>query len=101
DSGSIINIIMSKNLVIGYRGSVYTNYTQGVFPRYNAGTSHYFKNNKVSLNLNYSYTNQKINRDQDERVNFLNSSDEIEQIWTSNVNRNTWSETHNLNFNFD
>lgn len=101
DSGSVINIIMSKNLVTGYRGSVTTNYTQGVFPQYNNATSHYFKNNKVNLNLNYSYTNQKINRDQDDRVNFLDNLNQIDQIWKSNVNRNTWSETHNLNLNFD
>jgi outer membrane receptor protein involved in Fe transport len=110
DSGSVINIIMSKNLATGYRGSVQTNYTQGVFPRYNAGTSHYFKNNKVNLNLNYNYTNQKINRDQDDIVNFLENTNpnpngeeiyEIDQIWKSNTNRNTWSETHNLNVNFD
>ena len=108
DSGSVINIIMSKNLVTGYRGSVFTNYTQGVFPKYNAGTSHYFKNNKVNLNVNYSYTNQKINRDQDDTVNFLDNPNpetpdiyEINQIWKSNINRNTWSETHNLNLNFD
>lgn len=101
DSGSVINIIMSKNLVTGYRGSVLTNYTQGVFPRYNAGTSHYFKNDKINVNVNYSYTNQKINRDQDDRVNYLDNSNEIDEVWKSNVNRNTWSETHNLNLNFD
>lgn len=101
DSGAVINIIMSKNLVTGYRGNIQTNYTQGVFPRYNAGTSHYFKNDKVNLNLNYSYTNQKINRDQDDRVNFLDDNNQVEQIWRSNVNRNTWSETHNLNLNLD
>jgi len=101
DSGSVINIIMSKNLITGYRGSVYSNYTQGVFPRYNAGTSHYFKNNKVNLNLNYSYTNKKINRDQDVTVNYLDNTNQTEEIWKSNVNRNTWSETHNLNLNFD
>jgi outer membrane receptor protein involved in Fe transport len=101
DSGSVINIIMSKNLITGYRGSVKTNYTQGVFPRYNAGTSHYFKNNKVNLNVNYSYTNQKINRDQDDTVNYLDNNNQTDQIWGSNVNRNTWSETHNLNVNFD
>ncbi|APY08422.1 glucosamine-6-phosphate deaminase [Winogradskyella sp. J14-2] len=110
DSGSVINIIMSKNLVTGYRGSVKTNYTQGVFPRYNAGTSHYLKNNKINFNLNYNYTNQKINRDQDDTVNFLENTNpnpngeeiyEIDQIWKSNTNRNTWSETHNLNINFD
>ncbi|WP_179021427.1 outer membrane beta-barrel family protein [Winogradskyella forsetii] len=101
DSGNVINIIMSKNLVTGYRGSVFTNYTQGVFPRYNAGTSHYFKNNKVNLNVNYSYTNNKINRDQDDTVNYLDNSNAIDEIYESNVNRNTWSETHNLNLNFD
>ncbi|EDP72824.1 glucosamine-6-phosphate deaminase-like protein [Flavobacteriales bacterium ALC-1] len=101
DSGAVINIIMSKNLITGYRGSVFTNYTQGVFPRYNAGTSHYFKNDKINLNVNYSYTNKKINRDQDDTVNYLDNSNEIDQIWESNVNRNTWSETHNLNLNFD
>ncbi len=101
DSGSVINIVMSKNLVTGYRGNVQTNYTQGVFPRYNAGTSHYFKNDDINLNLNYSYTNQKINRDQDDAVNYLNNNGDIDEIWKSNVNRNTWSETHNLNLNFD
>ncbi|MDN3491555.1 TonB-dependent receptor domain-containing protein [Winogradskyella bathintestinalis] len=101
DSGAVINIIMSRNLVAGYRGSGFTNYTQGVFPRYNVGTSHYFKNDKVNVNVNYTYTSKKINRDQDDRVNFFDTSDEIDQIWKSNVNRNTWSETHNLNLNFD
>jgi len=101
DSGSVINIIMSKNLITGYRGTVATNYTQGVFPRYNAATSHFFKNNKINLNLNYSYTGQKINRDQDETINYLDNSNAIDQIWNSNINRNTWSETHNVNLNFD
>ena len=101
DSGSVINIIMSKNLVTGYRGSVATNYTQGVFPRYNGATSHYFKNNKINLNLNYSYTGQKIDRVQDEQINYLDNSNNLNQIWDSDIDRNTWSETHNINFNFD
>ncbi|WP_426431925.1 TonB-dependent receptor domain-containing protein [Winogradskyella sp. HB-48] len=101
DSGSVINIVMSKNLVTGYRGSIQTNYTQGVFPRYNAATSHYFKNDKINLNLNYSYTDQKINRNQDDSVNYLDNNGDIDEVWKSDVNRNTWSETHNLNLNFD
>ena len=101
DNESVINIIMSKNLVTGYRGSVYGNYTQGVFPRYDAGTSHYFKNNKFNLNVNYSYSNKKINRDQNNSVNYLDDANQIEEIWNSDINRNTWSENHNLNLNFD
>ncbi|WP_411766191.1 TonB-dependent receptor domain-containing protein [Winogradskyella sp. A3E31] len=101
DSGSVINIIMSKNLVTGYRGSIFGNYTQGVFPRYNGGTSHFFKNNKINLNLNYSYTNEKINRKNDERINYLNPDLTTDEFWDSDINRVTRSEIHNLNLNFD
>lgn len=101
DSGVVLNIVMGKNLITGYRGSVFNNYTQGVFPRYNVGTSHFFKNEKFNLNLNYSYNGNKINRDNDDTVNFLDNSNQVEETWRSLVNRNTWSETHNLNLNFD
>ncbi len=101
DSGAVVNIVMSKNLVTGYRGTLFTNYTQGVFPRYNAGTSHFFKSKKVNFNLTYSYTKSKINRDNDEIVNYLDQSLRLDQVWRSGINRNTWSETHSLNLNFD
>lgn len=101
DSGVVLNIVMGKNLVTGYRGSVFNNYTQGVFPRYNVGTSHFFKNEKFNLNLNYSYNGNKINRENDDTVNFLDNNNQVEEKWRSLVDRNTWSETHNLNLNFD
>jgi Outer membrane protein beta-barrel family/CarboxypepD_reg-like domain len=101
ESGVVLNILMSKNLITGYRGSIFANYTQGVFPRYNIGTSQFFKNKKISFNLNYSYTNDKINRNGVNVINYLDSNDAIEEIWKSDINRNSWSETHNLNFNLD
>ncbi|WCO01700.1 TonB-dependent receptor domain-containing protein [Psychroserpens ponticola] len=101
ESGVVINIVMSKNLITGYRGSVFANYTQGVFPNYTAGTSHFFKNEDISLNVNYSYSKDKVNRDGDDTVNFLNNSNLLNQSWQSLSNRNTWSETHNINANFD
>lgn len=101
DSGVVLNIVMGKNLITGYRGSVFNNYTQGVFPRYNVGTSHFFKNEKFNLNLNYSYNGNKINRDNDDTVNFLDNSNQVKETWRSLANRNTWSEAHNLYLNFD
>ncbi|OUS01576.1 glucosamine-6-phosphate deaminase [Flavobacteriales bacterium 33_180_T64] len=101
ESGVVLNIVMSKNLVTGYQGSVYTNYTQGVFPRYNVGTSHFFKKKNISFNVNYNYVKNKINRDGDDTVNYLDNTNTVEQRWRSFTNRNTWSETHNLNANFD
>lgn len=100
-SGAVINIVMSKNLITGYRGNVFANFEQGVFPRYNPGTSHFFKNEKIDFFANYSYSQDKINRDQDEVVNYYDGTNAIDEIFKSNVNRNTWSKTHNFNFNFD
>jgi len=101
ESGAVVNIVMSKNLISGYRGSLFTNYTQGVFPRYNVGTSHFFKNEKISFNVNYNYTKSKINRDDKDVVNYVDSNSILDEVWTSTLNRNTWSDSHNLNYNFD
>ncbi|SDR73375.1 Outer membrane receptor proteins, mostly Fe transport [Formosa sp. Hel1_31_208] len=101
ESGVVLNIVMSKNLITGYNGSVYSDFTQAVFPRYNVGTSHFFKNKNISLNLNYNYSKDKVNRDGDDTVNYLDNVNVIDESWRSFTNRNTWSETHNLNTTFD
>jgi len=99
--GAVINIIMSKNLISGYNGSVFTNYTQGVFPRYNVGTSHFFKSEKINFYSNYNYTQNKLNRYDLEDINYFDGNDNISEYWKSNTNRNKWTQTHNLNFNID
>lgn len=100
ESGAVINIVMGKNLISGYRGNVFGNYAQGVFPRYEAGSSHFFKNEKINFFANYTYSQNKINSDITDITNYfdVNASG---QTFTSYVNRNTRSKTHNFNFNFD
>jgi len=102
ESGAVINIVMSENLISGYRGNVFANYTQGVFPRYQAGMGHFFKSEKIDFFANYTYSDSKINRDDARTINFLDDTNQsVNEIWKSNDNRNTWTKTHNLNFNFD
>ncbi|MEM6515344.1 MAG: TonB-dependent receptor, partial [Bacteroidota bacterium] len=101
DSGVVINIKMSKNLITGYRGSILGDYTQGVFPRYGFGSNNFFKKGKVSFNLNYNYSKDKLNRDSDDIVNFLDNDNSVEQSWQSRINRNTWLEKHTVNANLD
>jgi outer membrane receptor protein involved in Fe transport len=101
ESGVVLNIIMSRNLISGYRGTISTNFTQGVFPRYDLATSHFFKNKDISFNVNYNYSKDKINRDGDHTINYLDNSNAVDESWRSLTNRNTWSETHNLNADFD
>lgn len=101
ESGAVINIKMGKNLITGYSGNVFANYTQGVFPKYDGGMSHFFKNEKIDFFANYTYSDKKINRDDHATINYLDAAQQIDQIWKSDVNRNTWTKTHNFNFNFD
>ena len=101
ESGAVLNIAMSKNLITGYSGSIFSNYTQGVFPRFNAGTTNFYKTEKINVFANYSFTQSKINKNNVEAINFLNSSNNIEEIWDSDLDRNQWSKNHNFNFNLD
>ncbi|MFC4722813.1 TonB-dependent receptor domain-containing protein [Geojedonia litorea] len=100
-SGVVLNIVMSKNLVTGYRGNVFGNYTQGVFPIYNVGTSHFFKSEKINFYGSYSFTDSKENREDQEDVNYFDSNQNINEYWRSKLNRNKWTKTHNFNINFD
>ncbi|WP_290696308.1 outer membrane beta-barrel family protein [Lacinutrix sp.] len=101
ESGTVLNIVMSRNLITGYRGNVFSNYTQGVFPRYNTGINQFYKTKKINLNLNYSFTKSKINRENYDRVNYLDNSGNLNQRWQTINDRNTTSNTHNVNLNFD
>lgn len=100
-SGAVINIVMSKNLVTGYRGNVFTNYRQAVFASYDAGMSHFFKSEKINFFANYNYSDSKINRNNTHNTNFLDTNQDVNEIWESKIDRNTWTEKHNFNFNFD
>jgi len=96
ESGVVLNITMSKNLISGYNGSVFGSVTQGVFPRTNYGMTNYFKGEKISLFANYNYGRNKIDRVDRETVNFLNT-----EYWNTDEDINYWTETHNANINFD
>ncbi|OIQ23449.1 outer membrane beta-barrel family protein [Lacinutrix sp. MedPE-SW] len=100
-SGTVLNIIMDKNLITGYRGRVFGGYKQGVFPSYNGGISNFFKNKSISLSANYSYSKNKINRFNDGEINYLDEENNLDELWDSKLNRNTWSEKHTANINLD
>ncbi|PNQ74832.1 glucosamine-6-phosphate deaminase [Hanstruepera neustonica] len=99
--GIVINIVMGRNLIAGYRGTIFTNYTQGFYPRYNAGITNFYKNNKINVFASYSYNNDKIGRVSDEQVNFIDNNDAIYERWDSDFDRVTKSQTHTINTNFD
>ncbi len=100
-TGAVLNIVMDKNLIFGYAARVFGNYKQGVFPSYDGGISNLYKNNKISASANYSYSKNKTNRYDNYELNFLNDDGSLDEYWNSQVGRNTWSDTHDVNLNFD
>ena len=95
ESGSIINIITSKSVLPGYKGSINGTYTQAVFPKYSVGTSHYFKTDKLNLFANYSYNPKKEIRKTKKGINFINDANQVFSIWDTDLEELKRAKSHN------
>lgn len=104
EGGSILNIVTSKNLSIGYKGNVNAGYTQGVFPKYNFGTSHFYKTKKLNLNASYNYAPKKEYKNTINNTNFMDDSD-IVSIWDTDFDQVIRSNNHSaglvVDYEFD
>lgn len=100
-SGPVLNIITSKNLTPGYKGSAFGDYTVAVYPKYTLGSSHFYKTKKLDLFLNYSFHHRKEFKHDDSYINFMNEQQGIFSQWRSDFDRTTRSKAHNLNLLLD
>jgi hypothetical protein len=100
EGGAVVNIKMKKNLATGYNGNVFANYTQGIFPKLNMGTGHFYKTDKINLYAGYSYAPKLENRFDVQGIQFIENNTNTDR-WTSELDRNTKSETHTLSTNLD
>jgi hypothetical protein len=94
EDGPILNIITSKNLLPGYKGSINGTYTQANFAKYSLGTSHYIKGEKLNLFFNYNITPKKEVKLDENYNEYMNDSDDVYAIWDSNFKRITRATTH-------
>ncbi|SHG57333.1 outer membrane beta-barrel family protein [Flagellimonas flava] len=101
DGGPILNIVTSKNIVPGYKGSINGSYTQAVFPKFGLGMSHYYKTEKLNLFANYRISPQKEIKKTNKGVNFVDDTNSIFSRWTSNYDQVYRSQAHNASFILD
>ncbi len=101
ESGAILNIKTSKNVSLGYKGSIDATYTQALFPKFNFGTSQFYKNEKLDIFLNYSFQPHKEFKEDDAAINFIDESQSVFARWENDFNRTTRSKTHNANIVLD
>ncbi|MDT0690432.1 outer membrane beta-barrel family protein [Salegentibacter sp. F188] len=97
EGGAVLNINTSKALTPGYKGSVEGNYTQAIYPKYQFGTSHYFKTDKLNVFANYSFSPRKEIKQDDSHINFRNDNGDIFSRWNTDFDRVTRSRAHNAN----
>ena len=101
EAGTLLNIITSKAFSPGYKGSVNVTYEQATFPKYQFGTSHFYKNNLVNLYGSYSFSPRKEIKEDDNFVRFFNPNGTTKSIWESDFTRITQSYGHQGNLVVD
>ncbi|WP_339652680.1 outer membrane beta-barrel family protein [uncultured Salegentibacter sp.] len=100
EGGAILNINTTSAISPGYKGSLEGAYTQGIVPKYQFGTSHYWKGDKLNVFANYTFSPRKEIKRDDSYINF-SPNEEFGQRWESDFERVTRSQAHNANVILD
>jgi hypothetical protein len=105
EGGPILNIVTSRNIVPGYKGSVNGTFTQAVFPKYSVGTSHYYKTDKLNLFANYTINPKKEINKTKKGIDFMDGSNDVFSIWDTDYNQTDRSQAQNasviVDYDFD
>jgi outer membrane receptor protein involved in Fe transport len=86
-NSGIIDIRMKKDQRLGYNGTLTAGYGQGVYPKWNAGTTFNYRNKAVNIFGNYNYAYREnlnhliINRNFYEKGVFKGSDDKDNYAW--------------------
>ena len=94
EGGPILNIVTTRNVAAGYKGSINSNYTQAIFPKYSFGTSHYFKTEKLNVFANYSFNPKKELRKTKKGINFIDQNDAIFSSWETDIEETKRIKSH-------
>lgn len=101
EGGPILNIITTRNVAAGYKGSLNGNFTQAVFPKYALGTSHYFKSEKLNVFANYTINPRKEVKNDEYNINFIDDGNTIFSRWDTDFTKVTRSAAQNANVIMD
>lgn len=98
-SGSaVLNLVMKKNKIEGYRGVVTSKYIQTQYAKGVAGISQYYKKNRLSVMGSYNFGGGTYFREGTDYVNYV----EDQTRWISTMNRKDVNKSQNtVNFNLE
>jgi len=101
EAGAVLNIITSKSISIGYKTSINGTYEQAIYPKYNFGISHIFKNKWMNFYGSYGISPRKEYKDQDGKITTFKPNGDIKSFWITDFNRTTKSFAHQVNIILD
>ncbi|GAK74715.1 putative TonB-dependent receptor [Nonlabens ulvanivorans] len=97
EGGAVINIVTSKNVSLGYKGSLTGKYEIDTFAKYNIGTSQYYKNNWLNVYANYNFNPRKDLTLEESQVGFFNNDGTRSSRWFTDLNSVSRSQSHAFN----
>ncbi|MEM9685904.1 MAG: outer membrane beta-barrel family protein [Bacteroidota bacterium] len=100
DGKAIINVVMNKNLSIGYNGNISAAYEQGVYPKYRLGTSHFYKKDAINMYARYTFNRRKTYALFRNRVDFFDGA-VASGNWRSETEDDMTRYSHDFNTNID
>lgn len=97
EGGAILNIVTSKNISIGYKGSLNANAAMGELPKYGAGTSHYYKTDVINLFTSYNFNYREDYKTDLNSIVFYEPSGAVDSRWQDIFERTTETASNSLN----
>jgi len=97
EAGTVLNIITSKAISIGYKGSFNSAYEQAKFSKYSFGTSQFYKNDWLNFYGSYSFTPRKEFKEDDNYIRYFEPNGAVNSEWAGEFNRITRSKGHQVN----
>lgn len=96
--GAVLNIVMKKNKIEGYRGILSSKYIQTQYAKGVAGISQYYKKDKLSVMASYFRGGGTYYREGTDYVNYPEDG----TTWVSTMNRKDQNKSQNtVNFNVE
>jgi hypothetical protein len=102
EATAVLNIITSKAVSVGYKGSVNATWEQAVFSKYRFSTAHFYKNDWLNMYASYSFSPRKDFKQDDNYIQFFNSDNTTtKSIWESDFEKVSRSKAHQGNVILD
>ncbi len=100
EGGPVLNIVMAKNIALGYKGNVSSALTHDLSAEYTFGTAQFYKTSKLNVFASYTYGPSKEFKNVDSNINFIDDSG-IFSRWGTDFDKTTRARTHNGLLNLD